>query len=266
MQYRDFITSSLEEAAKMALVQFGKVSGVTKPKDNNQVLTETDLVIGKFLIDRLQKEFPTHNIINEETRLINKKSPFTWIVDPIDGTSNFAVGVPTYGIMIGLLEDNLPIAGGIILPSFNELYYASRGQGAYLNGVQIHVSEETDLSKTLIAYGLDGNQGHPEETRKEGRFLAEISLRARNVRSSNSCFDAMMVARGGYGAWMTLTMKIWDSVPIHIIAQEAGARVTGFYGEELSYENHLTTYTQNRSICVASPAIHKEVMKIIKKY
>src|SRR6185312_7657304 len=114
----------LEDAAKIANEKFGKVSGVIKGGDTNQVLTEADVAIGKLIIQRLQKEYPDYNIIDEEAGVIDKHSEFTWVVDPIDGTSNFANGVPTYGIMIGLLRKETPIAGGIVLPYYKEIYIA----------------------------------------------------------------------------------------------------------------------------------------------
>src|SRR5690242_9892420 len=80
---------------------FGNVTGSTKGDDNNQVLTETDVAIGKFLIEKIKQTYPDYNIIDEETGVVDNHSNFTWVIDPIDGTSNFADGVPTYGIMLG---------------------------------------------------------------------------------------------------------------------------------------------------------------------
>ena len=84
MYYIYFIEKSLKAASEIANSSFGKVSGSTKPEDNNQVLTEVDLAVGKLLIDRVQKEYPSHNIIDEEAGIIDKKSEFTWVIDPID--------------------------------------------------------------------------------------------------------------------------------------------------------------------------------------
>lgn len=116
-QYLDFISQTLISASKIANDNFGKVSETTKQGDNNQVLTETDLAIGKYIVQKIQTSFPDFNIIDEEAGVIDKKGRFTWVVDPIDGTSNFAAGLPTYGVMIGLLDGAIPIAGGIALPA-----------------------------------------------------------------------------------------------------------------------------------------------------
>ncbi|MDP1833706.1 MAG: inositol monophosphatase [Candidatus Moranbacteria bacterium] len=264
MEYQDFIVEVLEEASGIARDNFGKVSGVAKAGDNNQVLTETDLEIGQMIVGKIQKYFPTHNIIDEEAGVIDKKSNLTWVVDPIDGTSNFANGIPLYGIMIGLLENDAPIAGGIALPSYAEIYVAEKGQGAYCNGKKIAVSQEVDLKKVLVAYGIDGHQENPESTRGECGLLAEIVLNIRNLRISNSVFDAAMVARGKYGAWLNRTSKIWDNVAQQIIIEEAGGIYTDFFGSPVDYANHINRAEDNFTFLAAPPELHKKLVQIIK--
>src|SRR5215469_2103265 len=110
MNYSSFIQSTLEEASKIANEKFGKVSATIKGGDSNQILTEADVAIGKLIIEKIKKEYPDYNIIDEEAGVIDNGSEFTWVVDPIDGTSNFAHAVPLYGIMIGLLQWGTPIA------------------------------------------------------------------------------------------------------------------------------------------------------------
>src|SRR5260221_2525028 len=174
MKYQLFIKAVLEEASIIANEMFGKVTGVTKGDDNNQVLTEADLAIGKLIIEKIKKEYPDYNIIDEEAGVIDNGSKFTWVVDPIDGTSNFAQGVPTYGIMIGLLQDAVPIAGGFSIPATNEIYLAEKGEGTFLNGKRVLVTKEEKLSNCLVACGIDGHQDRPEETRDQMKTLGEI--------------------------------------------------------------------------------------------
>ena len=138
--HQDFLTTTLTAAAKIAAANFGNLSHSVKVGDRNQVLTETDLEIGHFLTDAIRTAYPDHNIIDEELGCIDNGSRYTWVVDPIDGTSNFAVGLPQYGIMLGLLDHDTPVAGGIALPAFDELYVATKGAGAWCNDQKIHVS------------------------------------------------------------------------------------------------------------------------------
>jgi len=263
MKYQDFLTHSLSGATKIAQSQFGKVTGTTKAGDNNQVLTEADLAIGKYLIAEITKYYPDHNIIDEEAGVIDNNSAYTWVVDPVDGTSNFAGGVPTYGILLGLLKEGTPIAGGSSLPFFDELYWAEKGNGAYCNGQKIHVTSETELLKTLVAYGIDGHQEQPQLTYDEVIVLGEIILNIRNLRSSGSAFDPMMVARGSYGASLVKTSKIWDNVAIHIILEEAGAIYTDYYGASMDYSKPLTKVDQNYTYCTAAAALHQQLQVII---
>jgi len=262
-QYKDFILDILDKTSFIAVRSFGKVSGTTKLKDNNQVLTETDIEIGKTIVSAIREQFPDHNIIDEETGVVDNGSQYTWVVDPIDGTSNFANGVPTYGIMVGLLDSATPIAGGITLPSFGLTYVATKGGGTFCNGQQVHATTETDLLKLLVAYGIDGHQENPQITTDETATLSKIILAVRNLRSSNSAFDASLVADGRYGAWLNRTSKIWDNVAQQIVIEEAGGKYTDFFGKPMDYSSPLTKVDDNFSLCAAAPALHAQLQKII---
>lgn len=203
-------------------------------------------------------------MIDEEAGVIDNGSEFTWVVDPIDGTSNFAEGLPHYGIMIGLLKHDQPIAGGIVLPGFSELYVAERGKGVRCNGEHISITDKVDLSNVLVAYGIDGHQEDAALTRGEAGLLAEIVLEVRNLRSSNSAYDAAMVARGKYGAWLNRTTKIWDNVAQQILIEEAGGVFTDFEGSPMDYTEPLGKVEQNFTVCAGSPEVHKKLQEIIR--
>ena len=264
MRYKNFIIDTLGEVSTIAKDNFGKVSSVVKKGDNNQVLTETDLKIGQVIIERIQKEFPQYNVIDEEAGVIDNKSNFTWVIDPIDGTSNFANGIPLYGIMFGLLKDNEPIAGGLALPSFSEIYVAEKNDGAYCNGKRINVSKDTHLKNSLVAYGIDGHHENPKFTRDECRLLAEIILNIRNLRTSNSVFDLAMVAKGNYGAFLNRTSKIWDNVAQQIIIKESGGIYTDFFGNKIDYSGAIPRPQDNFTFLASPPELHKQLLKIIK--
>ena len=263
MTHIDFIQKILGEASEIARTRFGKVTGRIKPDDRNQVLTDADIEIGKFIIENIDREFPQYNVIDEEAGVIDKNSDYTFVVDPIDGTSNFAAGVPTYGIIIGLLNKGNPVAGGVALPYFSEITIAEKGKGAFLNGKKIKVTKETDLSKTLVAVGLDPHYENPERTRKEIKIAGEILLHSRNMRTSNSIFDDMQVARGNYGGWICFNTKIWDNIGSQIIIEEAGGIYTDFYGEKQDFSNPIGKAKSQFSNCVGAPALHAKLQEII---
>lgn len=266
MDYSSFITSVLSQTSQIAMKNFGKVQGTTKPGDNNQVLTETDLAVGKFIIQKVKEKYPTHNIIDEEAGVIDNKSDFTWVIDPIDGTSNFANASQLFGTIIGLLYKDEPTAGGMVLPYFSEIYTAEKGKGAYCNNNKIRVSKQTNLLSMLVSYNIDGFQDNPEKTEKEAQILKDIVLNCRNLRSSGSMLDAMLVARGAYGGAHHQNTKIWDVVGCQIIVEEAGGIFTNIIGKAMDYKNHLQRSDEHFPFCAAPVKLHKQLQQIIHKH
>ncbi len=266
MSFLPFIEGCLKTTSVIALKGFGKVKASVKPEDNNQVLTEIDLAIGEYIIDRIQNKYPTYNIIDEEKGVINNGSEYTWVIDPIDGTSNYAAGVPLYGTFLGLLKEGDPYAGGMCLPHFSDIYLAEKGEGTSLNRERVRVTREVNLNKTLVSYTIDSHTENPTYTKKETEILANIILNIRNPRMSGSCFDVAMVAKGCYGAYLNQTSKIWDNVAAQIIIEEAGGIYTDFYGEEMDYSQPLEKLKNNYTFCAASPQIHGQLQDIIQKF
>jgi myo-inositol-1(or 4)-monophosphatase len=262
MNYQSFITSVLQEASEIANEKFGKVTSTIK-ENSNSVVTEADFAIGKHIIERIKKIYPDYNIIDEETGAVDNGSEFTWVIDPIDGTSNFAKSVPTYGIMLGLLHKERPIAGGAALPFFHDICIAEKGKGAYYNNEKISVSSEKKLLNTLVAYGIDSHPENPKNTYEEIKLLSEIILAIRNLRTSNSVFDILLTAKGSYGGVLNRTSKIWDNVAQQIIIEEAEGLYTDFFGKPIDYSHSLTNLSKNFTYCAAPPTLHKELQKII---
>lgn len=267
MDYLTFLEEQLRVSARIALGHFGKVHATTKPGDNNQVLTEADLAIGEQLVSAVRQTYPEHNVIDEEAGVIDNGSRYTWVIDPIEATSNFAAGIPEYGVMVGLLDGATPIAGGVIVPAHNRLYLAEKDKGATCNGERISVTKETDLSKMLVSFGIDGHREDPEQTIRDCRMLADIVLAARNMRNSGcEAVDPMYVAEGKMGGRVNMTSKIWDNVGPQIIAEEAGARWTDVFGTPIDYSEPTKRTEQNFTFCVASPALHAQLTAVTKRY
>lgn len=253
----------MHDASTLAMTFFGKTSAAVKPEDNNQVLTDADLAVGKLLVERSTRAFPDFNIIDEETGVIDNGSEYTIVVDPIDGTSNFANALPLFGIFIGFLHKGTPIAGAIALPAFHDVYIAEKGKGAFCNGRPIRVSSTSELKNALVAYGIDGHQEDPYKTHAETEVLSNIILAIRNLRSSNSAFDFAAVADGRYGLVLNQTSKIWDNVAPHIVIEEAGGVYTDFWGKPLDYTDALNRADENFTVCAGTPVLHTEIQTII---
>lgn len=267
MNYQDFSVRVLNEASEIARKNFGKVAGVIKgDSSTSHILTETDLEIGRFITKRIQENYPDYNVIDEEAGVIDNKSEYIWVVDPIDGTSNFEKGVPTYGIALGLLKDDQPIVGGIALPYFKEIYYAEKGKGAYCNEEKLQVSQEKELINSLVAYCTDGRQDNPELTKKEFLVVADLVVNIRNLRASGSVFDFAMVAKGKYGAFLMRRGKIWDCVAAQVIIEEAGGVFTDFFGNKIDYSHALEKPDEDFSCCASTPLLHEQIQQIIHKH
>lgn len=262
-----FIEDTLTRASSRAMGFFSTVTSTVtstvKDGDANQVVTEADFAVGRDIIDRIRTVFPEDSILDEETGFHRGTSDNIWVVDPIDGTSNFAAGSPMFGVMLGLLRGSVPVAGGVILPALGELYLAERDGGATCNGRTITVTEEEDLLSVLVAYGIDGNRDDPEQTHEEMRLLAGIALNCRNIRTTNSAVDQMMVARGAYGASLNQTSRIWDNVAPAIIIEEAGGVYTDFYGAPVRFHVQQSSMTDRYTWCAASPVLHKRVQALL---
>jgi myo-inositol-1(or 4)-monophosphatase len=265
MTYGPFICDTLAEAARLARHLFGHVSGTIKPEDPNQVLTEADLAVGRFLVDAIQARFPEHNVIDEESGVVNRGSSSTWVIDPVDGTANFAHGVPDYGIFVGLLHQDRAVAGGIALPAEGRILVAERGAGAFDGTTRLRVDPAVRLEDALVAVGIDGHRDAPRRTRRDASLLAELALRCRGVRSSNSATDWVRVADGRYAACLFPTGKVWDCVGPQVVLEEAGAKVTSVLGQPLAYRGVLGRTHENFSTCAAPPAIHAAVRDIARE-
>lgn len=263
MDFLGFIKINLEKASEIAMSNFGKAPSTVKGNDANAVLTETDLEIGKMIVDNIKNNFPDHNIIDEETGVVDRKSNFTWIIDPIDGTSNFAAGLPFFGTQIALLKNDIPVVGGINLPFFKEIYLSEKGKGTFCNEEKLTVANEKNLLSALLSYGIDSHLGNPDFTDKEMKILGRLVNNIRNLRSTNSCYDGMMVARGKIGAYLNQSMRIWDIVPLQVVIEAAGGIVTDFYGEKPNYKNHLKRNEEHFTFCAAPPILHDKLQKII---
>jgi myo-inositol-1(or 4)-monophosphatase len=256
MTYLAFLESLLMDAGKLAMSFPPRMSSQVKDTDPNQIVTQADAAIGDQIRHRIRNEYPQDSIIDEEYGAVRGSSSATWIVDPIDGTSNFATGSPLYGVMVGVLDHGEPMAGGVTLPAFSETYVAEAGRGAYLDGTRLRIEPDGDLSQQLIAFGIDI---HHVEIELDCQILSSLGTRCRGIRMSNSIFDCMMVAKGAYGGFMHRRNHIWDCVAAQIIIQEAGGTFSAMDGRAFDYTDPLARTEENFSILACGSQFHAAI-------
>ena len=205
----------------------------------NNLVTEADHAAEKAIIDVIQKEYPDHFILSEETGEIKTKSEYKWIIDPIDGTVNFANGIPLCCVSIGLEKNGKMILGSVYAPLLNELYVAEKGMGATLNDKKIAVSSKTELIKSCLVTGfpytyLDAPNGPLQVFEK----LIRQGIPVRRLGSA--AIDLCWVAAGRFDGFYEHKLQAWDSSAGFLLIEEAGGKVTDFESDIYSpYQPHI---------------------------
>ncbi len=259
---KDFIEETLRKAGSIVNQGFEKVQQVSVKENQSNVLTETDIECERYLVSQIQSNFPDESIIAEESGFINQSSPFTWIVDPIDGTSNYAVGLPWFGIMYARLENWIPVICGIYLPVINEMYFAQKDRGSTLNGLPIHVTSETQLANVLVNYQIDYSPDQ-KKLQRELEMIKILVENGRNLRITNSCIDFCMLASGKIGVGANQCAKIWDVAPLYLLITEAGGVYTDINGKQIRLLSDSKNFTRNFSSLAAPPILHKQLQTLL---
>ena len=258
----DFLKNLLIVAGDILKHGFGSISSYQTKQDQSNIVTEYDIKSESKITELIQQQYPNHNVLGEENGFIDNGSEYSWIVDPLDGTSNYAAQVPWFGVLIALLKNNIPILSGAYLPMSNELYYATSGGGSFKNDQQIHVGKENDLQNILCCYSLDFSEDQ-SKTDAEVQIIKRLVQNCRNMRSTNSLVDFCLTAEGKFGAAINQTMKIWDIAAPQLILEEAGAKVTDIHGNALNFKHSEKSLTQNFSAIAANPEIHEKICSLI---
>jgi len=256
------IRTALFEGGKILMENFGKITEYAVKESQSSIVTKADIESEKKIIEIILEKFPDHNTLGEETGYQNRNSEFTWVIDPLDGTSNFAAGIPWFGVIICVLKNSVPFMAGCFLPVQNEIYFAEKGMGATRNGEKIKVSGETELKNILAAYSLDYSD-ESGKTESEARLIQQVVSRIRNLRSTNSLVDFCYTADGKLGACMNQTTKIWDIAAPGLIIEEAGGIVTDFQGNPFDFSLNADNYGRNFTIIGSNKVLHSELIKIL---
>jgi myo-inositol-1(or 4)-monophosphatase len=261
--FKTTITRALQTAGSVLMKHFGKVTDIRVKENLSSVVSEADLESEKAILEIITKDFPDHNIISEESGYKYKGSEYTWIVDPLDGTSNFVAGLPWFGILIAVMKDHTPVAGGAYIPVDQQLYYAEQDKKARLNGEIIQISQSSELKNVLVAYSLDFCPFF-KDTLAETSIIASLVRNARNVRSTNCLLDLCYTADGRLGAVINQKEKIWDIAAPWLIIKEAGGLVTDREGNELNFSLSDKDYGKDYPMIGANPHIHAQIIRLIQ--
>lgn len=240
------------EAGQVLLEHLNTDFCVSK-KGRIDLVTEVDLKSERIIVDRIRCDFPDHQILAEESGKRAGSAPYKWVIDPLDGTTNYAHGYRFFSVSIGLEIKGQIVLGVVYDPVTAELFTAERGQGARLNGKPVRVSGETALTDSLLCTGFPYDQ---EEMERSLRFFQRFLLSARGVRRDGSAaLDLCYVACGRFEALWELSLHPWDVAAGMLIVEEAGGRVTRFDGSP------CTIY--DPEILATNAKIHDRMIKVL---
>ena len=245
-------------AGAKELQKYAQQSFHVHNKDSSlNLVTEADLKSEEAVFRTLQQTFPSHQILSEESGLhISHDSPFKWIIDPLDGTTNFAHGFLMYNVSIGLEYDGTCLVGVVYDPTRDELFVAKKDQGATLNATSIHVSDTPRLDQGLLVTGFAYDvHTDPDNNLKE---FSQFTLRARGIRRTGSAaLDLCYVACGRFDGFWELKLHPWDTAAGKLIVEEARGKVTTFSGTSYSI--------YGKDIVASNGHIHQEMVSTLQE-
>lgn len=253
----NFAIQTARDAGSLLAERFGRALRITN-KSELDLVTESDLASEKLIIDRIKTYHPRHAILAEESGASSPptaeaQSEWRWIIDPLDGTTNYAHGYPTFCVSIGLEHNGRMEVGVIYDPVRDELFTAERGEGASLNGRRIHVSAINNLSTALLCTGF------PYDVRERSEFarhFANFIMNAQGVRRDGAAaLDLAYVACGRFDGFWEEGLKPWDVAAGSLMVEEACGRVSKYDGSPLSI------YTP--PILASNGLLHEQMMRVL---
>ena len=235
---------------------FGEVLELEEKSMASDFRTKADTEAEKAILTVLQEAFPDFNIYSEEVGKIDKKSDYTFVIDPLDGSNNFALGIPTFCVSIGLLKRNEIIAGVIHHPILNHTYFAEKGKGAWLEDSRRKVNKESNMMSSTIAY----TYGYSASRELQESLIHELNKKRVKRFLQNWCptYELCLLAAGKIEGIINNDNELYDYCAGKLIAKEAGAKVTDFDG------NLEVNDKSNIFIISNGTKIHQELLSLIK--
>ncbi len=248
---RQFTVSAAKKAGAFLLRTFKKdVSLVKKRGTAKEMHLMQDLKSDKLIISAIKKKFPSHNILTEESGFINKKSEYTWIIDPLDGSTNFARGNPFFAVSIALMKKKELLVGVVFAPYLKELYVAEKGKGVYLNGKKIHVSNKSKLAEGYLVSCEGGDATNRQIAAINAKFLPLV----KDMRKLGSAaLESSSVAAGRSEAYIVRKISSWDVAAGVLFVEEAGGKVTDFEGKPWNGRKSNLVFSNGK--------VHQKVLK-----
>src|SRR5947208_3280422 len=250
----NFAIQTAKDAGRVLAEKFGRVIQISQ-KGEIDLVTEADIASEKLIIERIQTHYPRHSILAEESGASDhERAEFRWIVDPLDGTTNYAHGYPCFCVSIGLECKGRLEIGVVYNPMLDEMFSAERGRGVSLNGRRIRVSPTPTLKSALLCTGF------PYDVRERNEFarhFANFIMNAQGVRRDGAAaLDLAYVAAGRFDGFWEEGLKPWDVAAGALIIEEAGGRITDYRGGPLDIHKP--------PVVASNGLIHEDMMRVLR--
>jgi myo-inositol-1(or 4)-monophosphatase len=254
----DVAIQAAKEAGKIQLEKIGNLTNIDiKDNQDNNLVTEADKESEKIIFKIIKENFPEHSILSKESGSLPTDSNYKWIIDPLDGTVNYAHSVPIFSVSIGIEQDGEIKVGVVYDPSRGEIFTAVKSEGAFLNGRKIKVSEVDDINNAMLVTGFPYNvKENPSNCLEHFRDFILCSQAVRRLGSA--AIDACYVACGRFDGFWEVSLNPWDIAAGSLIVHEAGGLAGGFKGEKINiYE---------KKYLASNGKIHQQMIKVLEKF
>ena len=254
----NFAIQTARDAGRVLAEKFGRAIQISN-KGDIDLVTEADLASERLIVERVRSYHPRHAVLTEESgdvvALGGARSDYKWIVDPLDGTTNYAHGYPVFCVSIALEHEGRVVVGVVYDPVRDELFAAERGEGATLNGRRVRVSETDDLNRALLCTGF------PYDVRDRGDFARHFRnfiMRAQSVRRDGAAaLDLAYVAAGRFDAFYEEGLRPWDVAAGVLLVEEAGGRVTHYDGSPFRI--------YQPTIAAGNGIVHEAMLEVLRQ-
>ncbi|XP_052060091.1 inositol monophosphatase 1-like [Mytilus californianus] len=265
-EIQDYLKTAIEvakEAGEVVREAFYKEKSLQTKSNYADLVTETDQAVEKQIINSFKEKYPTHKFIGEESVAGGHKTEWTddptWIIDPIDGTTNFVHQIPHTCVCIGLSIKKQMVVGVVYAPILNEMYTGARGQGAFCNGERISTSQQNDLKQAII-YLEGGSSREPDVLRRKCNIYHKVLQTTRGTRTLGSAAMNMVnVAKGSGDAYVEYGLHIWDFAASGVILIEAG-------GAMIDPSGGPVDFLSRRILCASSQPLADQLSTTIPEH
>ena len=252
----EFAKTTAKGAGAILMQHFGMISTVERKSTHIDLVTIADTESESFILNQIKAAYPLHHIIAEESAIVENNSDYRWVIDPLDGTTNFVHNLPIFAVSIGLQYKDETIVAVVYNPAADKCFWAEKNSRAYLNGDLIHTTSTNTLSDSLLVTGFP--YSHDERWEKGFDLFKQVYGKTQGVRRLGAAaLDFCFVAMGRFDGFWEFGLQPWDVCAGALILEEAGGKVS-------DWDNSPMPFSGNR-ILATNGHIHKEMLEVLAK-